>query len=229
MIRKTALALLLAAAGVNAHANTIAQWNFNGAPNLTSPTASSGSGIASLLGSTTATTASGSSNDPENVNDFRWNVSAFPAQSTNDKTAGAQFSVSTLGFQDVVVSLDLRNSNTSSRSVTFQYTTNGLTFNDFATVQATGGDQWNSRNFDLSAIDAVENNANFAFRLVTSMENGVYLPANSTKTYGTSGTLGFDMVTISGTIAAVPEPTNTAMLLAGLGVMGFIARRRSSR
>ena len=30
-------------------------------------------------------------------------------------------------------------------------------------------------------------------------------------------------------IAAVPEPKNYAMLLAGLGLMGFIARRRSSR
>lgn len=29
-------------------------------------------------------------------------------------------------------------------------------------------------------------------------------------------------------VSAVPEPTNYAMLLAGLGVMGFIARRRSS-
>jgi hypothetical protein len=30
-------------------------------------------------------------------------------------------------------------------------------------------------------------------------------------------------------VTAVPEPKNYAMLLAGLGLMGFIARRRSSR
>jgi hypothetical protein len=31
------------------------------------------------------------------------------------------------------------------------------------------------------------------------------------------------------TVTPVPEPKNYAMLLAGLGLMGFIARRRSSR
>lgn len=229
MFRKTLLALLLAASGVSAHADTISQWNFNGAPNLNSPAAAIGNGTASLIGGTSAATASGSPNDPTSVSDFRWNVSSFTAQGTNDKTAGALFAVSTVGYQDITVSLDLRNSNSSSRSVAFQYTTDGLTFNDFATVQATAGDQWNTRSFDLSALTATDKNASFAFRLVTAMENGAYVAARSTSSYATTSTLGFDMVTVSGTIAAVPEPENYALFLAGLGLMGAIARRRSFR
>ncbi len=31
------------------------------------------------------------------------------------------------------------------------------------------------------------------------------------------------------TAAAVPEPANVALLLAGLGVMGFVARRRAGK
>jgi hypothetical protein len=32
--------------------------------------------------------------------------------------------------------------------------------------------------------------------------------------------------TLTYSVAAVPEPSNVVMLLAGLGIMGFIARRR---
>lgn len=37
---------------------------------------------------------------------------------------------------------------------------------------------------------------------------------------------GFDNLTLGKNLAAVPEPETYAMLLAGLGLMGFVARRR---
>ncbi|NTV69081.1 MAG: PEP-CTERM sorting domain-containing protein [Azonexaceae bacterium] len=45
--------------------------------------------------------------------------------------------------------------------------------------------------------------------------------------YGTLGTMGG--FPLSQTIAAVPEPDTYAMFMAGLGLMGFISRRRGSK
>ncbi len=239
MIRKTALALLLAAAGVNAHATTVTQWNFNSitADGTTSTgvnTPSIGVGVASLIGGTTASfasgDASGGSSDPSVGDDSGWNTTTYGGASSGDKTRGVQFNVSTLGFKDIVISYDLRHSNTSSRFEQVQYSLNGATFNDIALFDGNAGDTWfNGRSIDLSSIAGANNNANFAFRIVSTFAPGTsaYVAPASDKTFGGSGTWRFDMVTVSA--MPVPEPKNSAMLLAGLGVMGFIARRRSSR
>jgi len=55
-----------------------------------------GNGTASLIGGTTATWATGSTNDPAtSTDDSGWNTAAYPAQGGNNKTAGVQFGVST--------------------------------------------------------------------------------------------------------------------------------------
>jgi hypothetical protein len=41
--------------------------------------------------------------------------------------------------------------------------------------------------------------------------------------------LGLDNVSVTGTVAAVPEPETYALLLAGLAALGSFARRRSRR
>ena len=244
MIRKTALALLLAASGVSAHAVSapITQWNFNSIPaDASTATGSSaaniGNGIASLIGGVTGGFGSGSANggssDPVTVDDTGWQTTGYSAQSAGNKSRGVAFNVSTLGYENIVVGYDLRHSNTSSRYEQVQYSLDGLTFNDVALFSGNAGDTWfNSRSIDLSSISGAANNANFAFRVVGAFapDTSAYAAANSASTYAGTGTWRFDMVTVNGTaIAAVPEPKNYAMLLAGLGLMGFIARRRSSR
>ena len=47
--------------------------------------------------------------------------------------------------------------------------------------------------------------------------------------YGSNGNYLYDSTRLTATIAAVPEPETYAMLLAGLGLMGGIARRRKAK
>ncbi|MFN7088051.1 MAG: PEP-CTERM sorting domain-containing protein [Burkholderiales bacterium] len=237
-MKHLALAVSLAAAfaASNAQAIVVTQWNFN-SPTPDSNTGTGtllpaiGMGTASLVGGVTATfasgDASGGSSDPATGDDSGWNTSTYAAQGTGDKTRGVQFNVSTVGFNNVVINYDLRHSNTSSRYEQFQYSTDGVNFVDFAQFDGNAGDTWfNGRSVDLSGVASVNNNANFAFRVVSTFAPSTtgYVASNPSSSYSTSGTWRFDMVTVNA--APVPEAETWAMVLAGLSLVGFMAARR---
>lgn len=194
-----ALALAVLTAGLSSPAQQIvAQWNFNAqseAPSL-------GAGTAALVGGTTAAFASGAgSSDPEETADSAWNTTTYPAQGAGAKTAGAEFAVSTAGFEGVQFRFDTRPSNTASRHGVVQYSTDGVTFVDGVAFEQAGGSLWtNQVALDLSGVAAANDNAALKFRIVTDFAPGTseYVAANPANTYGTSGTLRFDMVTVLG-------------------------------
>ena len=74
------------------------------------------------------------------------------------------------------------------------------------------------------------NDASFAFRLVNASTGADDVSTQGTALNNTSGNWRFDNVEITGTaIAAVPEPSSSAMFLLGLlGLIGFTAVRRKS-
>ena len=220
-------------------AQVFTQWDFNsptGDATTTTGTLepSVGSGSIALIGGVTSSFASGASNggstDPNTTDDSGLGVTTWAAQGNENKTRGVQFNVSTVGVQDITVSWDQRHSNSSSEYVVFQYSTDGTTFSDFTTFQGQTGDTWfNGRSADLSAIADVDDNPNFAFRIVQSFgaDNLNYEASNQTAAYATTGTWRFDMVTVNAT--PVPEPEEYAAMAAG-GLLAFaIWRRRQSR
>jgi len=253
-----AITTFLAAGLAGAAAQTITLWNFNSldanaSTGITTPAL--GSGTASLIGGTTATfasgNASGGSTDPElSTDDTAWNLSTFPGGTATSGTAGARFAVSTVGFANIEVSLDLRTSNTSSRYWQFLYSTDGASFTPYggATVNgfnniftSAGGDTWNNNwTVNLVGVSGVDNNPNFTFQLVS-----VFSPVGFTQTtgglatygdnqsyrasavddraYATSGTARLDMVEV----VSVPEPT--ALSLGALGLAALFFRQRFSR
>lgn len=223
------LASVASLCAATAHADTVTQWNFNSG--TTAP--SIGVGSASLVGGVSSSgfnSGVGSSdlNSPNNG----WQTTTYAAPSSGDKARGTQYLVDTSGFESIVLSYDLRHSNTSSRYEAVQYTLDGSSWIDAAIFDGNAGDTWfNARTVDLSGVAGAADNDSFGFRvLATFAPNSMnYLASRASSTYGAAGTWRFDMVTVSGSvISAVPEPETYALMLAGLAVVGSMARRRQA-
>jgi hypothetical protein len=221
---KTVLAAVAVAAFASqAQAVTVVQWDFESAVaptgnqiNWTSIASSTGSGFASAVhtASSAWTTPSGNGS-AKSASGTAWAVGDY-----------WQFSFSTVGYTGLTLSFDQTGSNTGPRDFTLAYSANGAPFTTFASYQLPAV-TWNTTTynsnstftFDLSAVAALNNASSVNIRLVdasTSSING--------GTVASGGTDRVDNFTVN--LSPVPESTTSAMLLAGLATLGFIARRR---
>ncbi|MGE5382939.1 MAG: T9SS type A sorting domain-containing protein [Omnitrophica WOR_2 bacterium] len=201
---------------------TITHWNFDQqtlVPDL-------GTGTALTIGGTTGSFFTG------NPSLYSWSTTTYPAQGTSAGTAGVQFNVSTVGFNDIVVSWENRNSNTAANRIRLQYTLNGTDWLNFEATSTNATNvndgtpvgfdagryiadatDWFMRSADFSGIAGVEQNTQFGVRLVTEFVDGTsYGPTNSTSVYATDGTIRVENVNFTG-VPGFPPPSMTTVLL----------------
>lgn len=193
---------------------TFVEWNFNSNPpdgsNSTGSTMPSvGAGTFTTIGGITQTfgsgTANGGSSDPAVTDNTGLQTTSFASQGTNNNSCGIRFQASTVGYQNIVLNYDLRHSNTSSRYELVQYTLDITATTpvwvDAATFDGNVGDFWfKNRTIDLSAVTALNNNPNAAFRVVSTFapSTSAYAATGAASSYATSGTWRFDMVEVKG-------------------------------
>ncbi len=213
--------LLATSASLSAQ-TTITEWNFNSftGGSAAAVTPSTGNGSVALVGGTTtpATTASGTGSSDTSSTNIAFQTSTYAAAGTENKQRGVEFTVSTLGYKDIVFKFDQRLSNSTANTWVVQYAVNGSGFTDAQTFTftpaATGtGDTWYlNRSVNFSTIPNVINQNEVKFRVVAAFDptTGDYLAARSTSTYSTTGTSRFDMVNVSGTPLALGTQENTA-------------------
>ncbi len=216
---------------------TISQWIFEPLQGTNAnPTPNTGLGSASLVGSMigfggTATGMLLSGNGcgtQTGANPGAWAISTANPGTTNE-SSGAQFNVSTVGRSGIIVQWDQRFSNTSTNTVRLQYTTDGSTWNNFTMTASNttlcagslnngrfennAGDVYRRVIVNLSAITAVDNNSNFAFRAVAAhyQSIGQFRQSGTTASVATVGTWRFDNVTVSGTVIPANPTVNLSV------------------
>lgn len=213
-----------------ASADTLAAWNFNtddGSTGTGTLAASQGAGTLSAVGGATAFFGGsfGSSDPADFPLDSAWSVGGYPDQGTASGTVGWSAMVSTLGYQSIQVSFDLRNQPSSNKWFRLDTTTDGG--GSWVEGQSYGiadSDVWyNQATFDLSGAAGVNNNAQFGVRFVAVFKPGEnFYEASEAGYNGDFGVL-YDMVQVSG--EPVPEP---ATLVALGGALIMLRRHKRS-
>ncbi|MEH0166901.1 PEP-CTERM sorting domain-containing protein [Paucibacter sp. JuS9] len=226
-------ALLLAAAALIASSAqatpvAIAQWNYN--TSSTKQTFSMNGASFSTLGGVTTAFVSGSGSTDSGSPNNALNTTGYGTISTGNMTRGVQFMIDTSGYQDVSFTFDQRNSGTGSAWTALLYTLDdGDSWTKASQFQISSTSFLNNRSFSFADIEGADNNPLFGVQLVAMFAPGTSGYVGATSGYGSSGTIRYDMVTLSGTEipeAVIPEPGSLGLLMAGLGGIGFVARRR---
>lgn len=218
-----------------AMANTVAQWDFN--TQWTSPAmpaASIGTGSMSYAGTaagykttgkpdgwtTDWSATDGHSSDPAATSANSYAAFAINTMNQPQGTgplSGLQWNVSTVGMQNITLSLDMRLSGSTSRNWLWEYTIDGTNWIVGPSVTFAAGTAWQNGNvLDLSSVTAANNNASFGFQFLN----------NSGSEY-TSNTARFDMITVSGTPNVTPEPGSLLALATGLAGLLGLARKKT--
>jgi hypothetical protein len=139
---------------------------------------------------------------------FSWGTSQYPTNGNPalNKSAGVQFNVSTLGAKNIKLYYESRFSGTASKYERLQYTTNGSDWIDYPASST-----WPSTtityypfSYDLSGFPGVANNPDFGVRIVSEYQNTATYGIGTTNnfvgaanTYGTGGTLTYDLMTFT--------------------------------
>ncbi|MDM7461529.1 MAG: hypothetical protein P3X24_007790 [bacterium] len=155
-------------------------------------------------------------NNPTHPTTPNWALQTtnYPAQGENSGQAGIVVSVPTTGYENITIKFDVRWSNTASKYLAVEYTTDGgSTWTRVRQLEAKRGDRWHSEadpngygelvQIDLSNNAAVNNNSGFAFRVVTIFDpnlGNAYSPARQPdREYSSQGTLRYDLIEVLGT------------------------------
>jgi hypothetical protein len=163
-----------------------------------------------------------------------WNTQA------PEDTQGVEFAVSTVGFSNIVVQFDWYTTAQIVRDLQTQYTTDGSTWTNIGPIYVApaGGGFYPGITINFSGITAVNNNPNFAVRMVSVYDRSANAPTPFTYTAATLGTNGapvqynnssgnwrFDEVNVLGTATggkALTLPTETVGLTNPDGILAYV-------
>lgn len=190
----------------SAHTNTPPDGWLN---NIAPETDNGNNGMASSFHATTNTafSISAGNNSSQSLSANRWSVNDY-----------YQFTVSTIGFKDIILSYDQIGTSTGPGSFQLTYSTNGTDFATFGSAYNISSDNWTSFTPDLSPIGDLNNQSSVIFRVMDV--SGVAINGGPVAWNGASRIDNFFV-----TATLVPEPAITVLSIVG-GVTCLIVGRR---
>jgi hypothetical protein len=120
--------------------------------------------------------------------------------------------VSTLGYEDILLSWAQRGTSTGFTSRELSYSTDGVNYTVFGTDSGALGATYLVKSFDLSSITAIDNKPT------------VYLSVKLAGATSGNGNNRFDNLTVEGT-PAIPEPGTAVLAMLSLAAAGAVTMR----
>jgi hypothetical protein len=136
-----------------------------------------------------------------------------------------QFTLTTLGYNDITVSYAQEGSSTGPANFQFQYSTDGTSFTNFGSAYSlTSSTSYKTSSFDLSMVPGVNTAPTVYFRVLDTSTTAI-----GGGSVGAAGSDHIDDFVVSGLIA-IPEPSVYMLLGIGLLVCAqrFLRGRNSS-
>ncbi|PWT90685.1 MAG: hypothetical protein C5B55_09315 [Blastocatellia bacterium] len=208
--------IVLCGTAAAVRADEIAVWNFNDSDLVVDH----GSGtMTSNFNVTNIVFAAGTTNNAR-LGDVAGQALSLQGGTSNANNGrNITVNVSTVGFDNIIVSFATQGTSTGFTSNQFQYSTDGVNFLDFGSPYvpaATFGAV--PLIFTLTSITGLNNNPNAAFRIVF---NG------ATSSTGNNRIDNFVVEGTSTAIPSIPEPTTCLLFLTGLsGLLGARYKKR---
>jgi len=270
------MSAMLTASLAAASAQTITDWNFDGlgtqAAPYNSPAPSFGTGTATVLGMVNDYNDGGSASTgafaditatagaSTGAGSYAWRirggntVAGTPngwSSQAPIATQGAEFTTSTVGFNNIQVSFDLYTTSAAEANVALLYTLNGgttwtdaaITYSGAMTAIAennttsantiTGaylrlttaaGGWYNGITANLTGVAGANNNSGFGIEIVNASTGADVINQTGGAYNNSSGNWRFDNVEIT----SVPEPGPLAMAGLGLAIFGFLRKFRKA-
>lgn len=215
-LRGAIAATAMAAVGVPVSAGSfvIGTWDFNSYAD-DNPFTTDGNGQLSPVSNGLLSASDGTGTSDAGAGNLALNIFA-PAGTAAGNAIGADFGISTLGYQQIQISFDFDHPPASTEIFYFLLSTdNGTTWSTPTTLAPSNDGQWTHQTLvDLTSEFGAANNFNLRFQFLGSLTTDALVDSVG---------LQLDMVQITGEPSAVPEPTAVVM---SLGLLGLAGARR---
>ncbi len=269
------MAAMLTASLAAASAQTITDWNFDGlgtqAAPYNSPAPSFGTGTATVLGmandyndgtipSTPFADITATAGASTGAGSYAWRIRGGNTVAGTPNgwstqapiaTQGAEFTTSTVGFNNIQVSFDLYTTSAAEANVALLYTLNGgttwtdaaITYSGAMTAIAennttsantisgaylrlatSGGGWYNGITADLTGVAGANNNSGFGIEIVNASTGADNINQTGGAYNNSSGNFRLDNIEVEG----VPEPGPLALAGLGLAAFGFLRKFRKA-
>lgn len=203
----TLITVLAASFAGNAQATVITQWDFDNTDYTLAVNPTTGNGSFGIIGGVTENLTSNAMPVGNPSTGKAYSITSFPAQGLDSGTAGYQFSVSSIGYENLTLSFDPRSSNTGSKWMQYEMSTDGTTWTVLGNNNGVVANDFLNP-VSLNLPTTADNQATLTFKIVSIFEPNTqaYTPLGTS--YGTGGAWRIDNLTVNGEVIKTSTKEN---------------------